>query len=136
MTSSPPQSFEPLPSSTEGFIDHNGPYYWRRDEGSVPEYGFQSDSRHANPNGFLHGGAVLSFLDTILGFAVFKETQRKCATVTLDSRFVGNVAPGEWITGRTVVKRLTRTFAFVDGEALAGEKLLVTTAAVFRIFDA
>jgi len=33
------------------------------------------------------------------------------------------------------VKKVTRTFAFVDAEAFAGDRLLVTAAAVFRVFD-
>jgi len=130
----PPEGFALLPLR-QGFIDYNGPYYWRRDEHGVTEYGFQSDLRHANPYGFLHGGAILGFLDTILGSAVFAVTKRKCATVSLDSRFVGNVAPGPWITGRPTIKKVTRTFAFADAEAFADDKLLVTAAAVFRVFE-
>ena len=33
------------------------------------------------------------------------------------------------------MKKVTRSFAFVDAEAFAGDKLLVTAAAVFRIFE-
>ena len=134
MTASPPDGFNLLPLS-QGFIDHNGPYYWRKDEGGAAEYGFQSDARHGNPYGFLHGGAVLGFLDTILGSTLFAVTKKRCATVSLDSRFVSGTAPGPWITGRASVKKVTRTFAFVDAEAFAGDKLLVTAAAVFRVFD-
>lgn len=83
----------------------------------------------------LHGGAVLGFLDTILGHAVVKGAQRPCATISLDSRFIATAAPGEWIGGRTTVRKLTRSFAFVDAEALAGDRLLVTATAVFRIFE-
>ncbi|MCC8964826.1 PaaI family thioesterase [Bradyrhizobium sp. Pear76] len=133
MTASPPEGFKLLPNRP-GFIDHNGPYYWRESEAG-PEWGFQSDERHGNPYGYIHGGAILGFLDTALGSAVFVATKRKCATVSLDSRFVSGTAPGSWIIGRTIVKKITRTFAFVDGEAFAGDKLLVTAAAVFRVFD-
>ncbi|MFB9264567.1 PaaI family thioesterase [Bradyrhizobium erythrophlei] len=134
MTASPPEGFKLLPPQP-GFIDHNGPYYWRESDAGTPEWGFQSDARHGNPYGYLHGGAILGFLDTLLGSAVFAATKRKSATVSLDSRFVSGTAPGGWITGRTTVKKITRTFAFVDAEAYAGDKLLVTAAAVFRVFD-
>jgi hypothetical protein len=76
---------------------------------------------------------VLGFLDTILGSTLFAVTRKRCATVSLDSRFVSGVAAGPWITGRATVKKVTRTFAFVDAEAFAGDKLLVTTAAVPRV---
>jgi acyl-coenzyme A thioesterase PaaI-like protein len=82
----------------------------------------------------LHGGAVLTFLDTILGQAVVREARRPCATISLDSRFIATAAPGAWIGGRATIRKLTRSFAFVDGEAFAGDKLLVTATAIFRVF--
>lgn len=133
MTPIAPAGFQPL--ALEGFIGHNGPYYWRQDAAGEFEFGFHSDARHGNPNGVLHGGAVLAFLDTILGHAVVRVAQRRCATVSLDSRFIAAVAPGAWIGGRATIRKLTRSFAFVDADAYADDKLLVTATAVFRIFE-
>ncbi len=134
MTDQPPPGFQPF-EIRDGFIGHNGPYFWRQVSDGVFEFGFQTDARHGNPNGVLHGGAVLTFLDTILGHAVVREAGRPCATVSLDSRFIATAPPGAWVRGRTVMKKLTRTFAFVDAEAFAGDKLLVTATAIFRIFE-
>jgi acyl-coenzyme A thioesterase PaaI-like protein len=134
MTVSVPEGFQPLPVS-EGFIGHNGPYFWRKNAAGAFEFGFLTDARHGNPNGVLHGGAVLGFLDTILGYAVAHAAQRRCATVSLDSRFIAAVAPGAWVDGRTTMRKVTRSFAFVDAEAFAGDKLLATAAAVFRVFE-
>ena len=84
MTDLPPAGFQPF-GVTDGFIGLSGPYYWREDLAGQPEFGFQTDARHGNPNGVLHGGAVLTFLDTILGHAVVRGAQRPCATISLDS---------------------------------------------------
>ncbi|MDE2377690.1 PaaI family thioesterase [Bradyrhizobium sp.] len=134
MTDQPPPDFQPF-GITDGFIGHNGPYFWRQNPEGGFEFGFQTDDRHGNPNGVLHGGAVLTFLDTILGHAVVHEAKRPCATVSLDSRFIATVPPGAWVGGRATMKKLTRTFAFVDAEAFCGDKLLVTATAIFRIFE-
>ena len=134
MTASPPDGFQQF-WVTNGFIGHNGPYYWRKDEAGLFEFGFQTDERHGNPNGVLHGGSILGFLDTILGHAVVTGAGKKCATVSLDSRFISTAAPGAWIGGRTALRKLTRSFAFVDAEAFEGDKLLVTATAIFRVFD-
>jgi uncharacterized protein (TIGR00369 family) len=134
MSGSVPAGFQPI-APVEGFIGHNGPYYWRQDGAGRLEFGFQSDARHLNPHGVLHGGAILGFLDTILGFAVVHETRKRCATITLDSRFMAAVPAGPWISGRATVKGLTRSLAFVDAEATAEATLLVTASAVFRVFD-
>jgi acyl-coenzyme A thioesterase PaaI-like protein len=135
MSGSIPEGFALL-TPTEGFIGHNGPYYWRKDAAGQLEFGFLSDERHLNPNGVVHGGAILGFLDTILGYVVVHETRRRCATITLDSRFVAAVPAPRWISGRAIVKGLTRSLAFVDSEATADGTLLVTATAVFRVFDA
>jgi acyl-coenzyme A thioesterase PaaI-like protein len=135
MTTNPPDGFQPF-AVQDGYIGHNGPYYWRQTADGQPEFGFLSDERHGNPNGVLHGGALLAFLDTILGYAVVLAAQRRCATVSLDSRFLGTIPPGGWITGRTTMRKLSRSLAFIDAEALADDKPLVTMSAVFRIFEA
>ena len=128
-------AFTPFAESG-GFIAHNGPYYWGREASGELVYGFQSDARHGNPNGVLHGGAVTAFVDTLLGHAVVTQTARLCATVALTVQFVAGVPAGGWVTGRARVRKLTRTMAFLDAEASAGDDLLLLTAtAIFRLFD-
>jgi acyl-coenzyme A thioesterase PaaI-like protein len=134
MSDSTPEGFRPIVIA-EGFIGHNGPYYWRRGNDGRFEFGFQSDARHGNPNGVLHGGAVLGFLDTILGHAVVVETKRRCATISLDARFVAAASPGSWLSGRAIIRKLTRGLAFVDGEAAVQNTLIVTATSIFRVFD-
>lgn len=130
----PPDGFKPL-RIEGGYIPLNGPYFYRRDGEGRLEFGFQSDQRHGNPNGFMHGGAILGFLDTILGHAIVRETRRTCATISLDSQFMASIAPGPWILGRVRIKRVTRTLAFVDGDAAAGDTVLVSATGVFRLFE-
>jgi acyl-coenzyme A thioesterase PaaI-like protein len=119
----------------DGFMANNGPYYLRR----IPEggyaYGFQSDARHRNPNNVLHGGAIIGFLDTIMGHFAAASTKRPTATIGFDTRFLASTQPGPWIEGRTIMRRMTRTLAFVDGEAIADGKLLVTASGIFRVFE-
>jgi uncharacterized protein (TIGR00369 family) len=134
MTASPPDGFQLFP--VDGFIANQGPYYFRDDAATgAREFRFLSDQRHANPNGVLHGGATVGFLDTMLGNAVWRQTGRNCATISMESRFVASAKPGVWITGRTTIKRIARTIAFADAEAFAGDTLLVTVAAVFKVFE-
>lgn len=122
-------------AGSDGFIGHNGPYFWGREPSGDFVYGFQSDARHGNPNGVLHGGAVVAFVDTFLGHAVVSRTSRPCATVSLNTQFVGSVPAGHWISGRARMRKLTRTMAFLDAEASAGDKLLLTATSIFKLFD-
>jgi acyl-coenzyme A thioesterase PaaI-like protein len=120
----------------DGFMGTNGPYYLRRLEEGGYVYGFQSDARHRNPNDVLHGGAVLGFLDTIMGHFAASSAKRPTATIGFDSRFLASARPGGWIEGRVTMRRLTRTLAFVDGEASSNGTLLVTATGIFKVFEA
>lgn len=131
-----PSHLEFKPFAHDGFIAHNGPFYWARESADEVVYGFQSDERHGNPNGVLHGAALTAFVDTFLGHAVVERTGQLCATVTININFVAGAPVGGWVSGRARLRKLTRTMAFLDAEACAGDKLLVTATAIFRVFDA
>jgi acyl-coenzyme A thioesterase PaaI-like protein len=120
----------------DGFMGNNGPYFLRRlDEGGYT-YAFQTDERHGNPNGVLHGGAILGFLDSIMGHFASSAAKHPTATIGFDTRFLTSAKPGAWIEGRVNMRRLTRTLAFVDGEAISDGALLVTASGIFRVFEA
>lgn len=118
----------------EGFIGLAGPYYWRPTPAGGVEYGFGAELRHGNPNGVLHGGSITTFMDTVLGYEVIRVTGRRCATIALNTQFLAGGRAGDWITGRIAMRRLTGSMAFIDGEVLAGETLVATTTAIFRLF--
>lgn len=128
-----PDGFQPL-QEAGGYIGLSGPFFWRREENGRYAYGFPSDDRHGNPNGVLHGAAILTFIDTVLGHAVATATDRKCATVALNSQFLSGVPTGSWVSGRADIRKLTKSLAFLDAEASVGEVLLLTATAIFRVF--
>ncbi len=128
-----PEGYVALAES-EGYIGLSGPFFWHRGEDGRHTYGFLSDGRHGNPHGVLHGAAILTFIDTILGHAVVTATGRKCATISLTTQFVSGVPTGGWVSGHADIRRLTKTLAFLDAEASAGDSLLLTATAIFRVF--
>ena len=138
MTATPPDAIPPgfkLMLPNDGFMANNGPYYLRRLPEGGYAYGFHSDERHKNPNNVLHGGAIIGFLDTIMGHFAAASAKRLTATIGFDTRFIASAAPGAWIEGRVSMRRLARTLAFIDGEALADGKLLVTATGIFKVFE-
>jgi acyl-coenzyme A thioesterase PaaI-like protein len=138
MSTTPPNVIPPgykLMLPNDGFMANNGPYYLRRIAESGYEYGFPSDDRHRNPNNVLHGGAVIGFLDTIMGHFAASSAKRPTATVGFDCRFLAGAPPGSWIEGRVIMRRMTRTLAFVDGEASTNDTLLVTASGIFKAFE-
>ena len=130
----PPPGFK-LMLPNDGFMANNGPYYLQRLPDDGYAYRFHSDDRHRNPNNVLHGGAVIGFLDTIMGHFAAALAKRPTATIGFDTRFLASTQPGAWIEGRVIMRRMTRTLAFVDGEAVADGKLLVTASGIFKMFE-
>lgn len=128
-----PDGFEPMGFTKEGLIGLLGPYYWRQDGESLV-YGFQSDGRHGNPNGVIHGGALTAFADTLTGHLIEHSCGRKCATIALDSRFVAAGKVGAWVEGRARLRKLTKTLAFLDVDLEADGELILTALCVYRVF--
>ena len=133
IVSNVPPGYNMLPE-LNGYAAHSGPYFWSKDADGGLSYGFQSDERHGNPNGVLHGGAIVTFVDTALGHTVLTATGRRCTTVALDNQFVTAIPSGSWIEARVRVRKLSKTLAFLDAEATSAETLLLTATAIFRMF--
>ncbi|WP_372810745.1 PaaI family thioesterase, partial [Litorivivens sp.] len=58
------------------------------------QYALQVDERHANAQGMLHGGVLMSFLDHGMSLIIWEATDRAfCSTVHLDSHFLAAVRP-------------------------------------------
>ena len=129
-----PVDFQPMAFAKDGLIGLLGPYYWRL-EGETHVYGFQSDARHGNPNGVIHGGALTAFADTLTGHLIEHACGRKCATIALDSRFVAAGKVGAWVEGRARLRKLTNSLAFLDVDLTAEGELIVTTQCVYRVFS-
>lgn len=128
-----PDGFAQMAFSKEGLIGLLGPYYWRQEADRIV-YGFQSDMRHCNPNGVIHGGALTAFADTLTGHLIERACGRKCATIALDSRFLAAGKVGAWVEGRGRLRKLARTLAFLDVDLEASGELIMTAQCVYRVF--
>ncbi|MCP5366006.1 MAG: PaaI family thioesterase [Hyphomicrobiales bacterium] len=137
-----PEGFIPFPPRS-GFVDQSGPYYFHAGadpflarDGAPVTFGFLTDQRHVNPAGMVHGGALLTFADTVMGATVFHTVGRNCATITLNSEFVSAALPGRWIEAKVTLTRITRTLAFVKSELRSGEHILLNASGVWKVFEA
>ena len=119
-------------STTRGpFTTHNGPVYHKPDDPLVR--GFRALPRHANGFGIVHGGWLMAFTDGVLGSAVWQATKARSVTLRMNSDFIGMVRVGEWVEGRGLVTRATRSLAFARAELTAGGKVVLTAEGVFKL---
>lgn len=113
-----------------------GPYVRRRTaKGYV--YGFQTDDRHANINGIIHGGMLVTFADQALGSTVYESLgKRRGVTAQLNCMFVGAVKPGEFLECDAEVIRITRSLVFIRGIVRVGDRQVLAADGVWKILGA
>lgn len=118
------------------FSSHNGPYFHRPIEGDRVEFALFILSRHTNGLGVLHGGMLASFLDGLLGGAVFKAVGRTGMTIHLSVDFLRMARRGEWLQGEARMTRATRDVAFAEGRAMVGVREVGRASGVFKLMGA
>lgn len=110
---------------------------WIKHEGDEIRVALVPESTAINENiGTLHGGALLTFADIALGYAVAaKLGHANFATVQLQYQFAGAGRVGELIVCTSELVRKTSQLAFVRGLMTAGERTLGAADAIFAILD-
>lgn len=100
------------------------------------------DETYANPgmNGTLHGGIVVSVLDSVMGFtlmaALGKTESRKVGpTISLTTNFVSAATEGFEAVGEIV--RIGASTAVIDGKLIGREsdRVIATGQGVWRVYD-
>lgn len=133
---------EVIPTPPEGFVrsegrgaysGHNGPYFHRAQQGELTEHAFFALPRHANGLGLVHGGMLTSFLDGLMGAAVFRSARRPGVTIHLSVDFLHMARLGEWVMGEAHVTRATKDVAFVEGRVHVGGRDVVRGSGLFKL---
>lgn len=117
----------------DGFVGHVGPFV-RKQDGEGLRFGFPTFSKHANHNGVLQGGALVTFADRALGFTVRHTTgATRTATVQLNVQFLDSVSIGEFVESRPVVSRATKQIVFMNTTLMAGKREIAIVQGIWKI---
>ena len=92
---------------------------------------------HLNPNGVVHGGALFTLVDTVMGASLMQRLDEGdiCATLQISMNFLRPVVGGLVECEAKVVNK-GRRFANVRGELYVEEKLVGTADGNFAIMQA
>jgi acyl-coenzyme A thioesterase PaaI-like protein len=136
MTRSPiPEGYRPFIADGT-FPEIIGPLYFKR-EGDDYSYGFLAKKTHANGNGVIHGGMLMSFLDEALGQIVWRLIGKKrCATISLNCDFVASSKPGDWIDLKADLSRKGQAVIFIRGELLVNGRRIMTADGLWKVIGA
>ena len=97
------------------FESLTGPYYFRTGEDGAMRGAFVPEERHLNGGGMVHGGALMTFADAMLGALVYSQLDDQYSvTVTFNSEFLGPGAATRPIYASGRVIRETGSMVFVQ----------------------
>jgi len=103
-------------------------------DGSVT-YALPTDARHDNSNGVIHGGLLMTFADSVLGYCAWTACAPGswCVTVSQSSSFLRAGRVGDLIEVTPVVTRATRTMIFTRGEFLVRGEPIFQAASIWKV---
>jgi uncharacterized protein (TIGR00369 family) len=96
------------------------------------EMSVNTESRHGNPLGLIHGGLVSTLADAAMANAV-RTTGKKGVTVHCDINFLAAAPVGQEMIGRGQVDRAGAKIVFTSGEVVCGDKVVATCQATFYV---
>lgn len=117
----------------DGFIGHVGGL-WHRDEGENRQVAFIARDYHANRNGVVHGGMLMTFVDRALGrTARMVAGATRGATISLTHQFLAPVRIGDVVEMTPQVLKVTARMVFMAGTAHVADTPVISAQGVFRI---
>ncbi len=124
-----------LQTAKEVFSHHAGPFYFRA-EGPTPGIAFYSEPRHANIQGVLHGGILLTLADmSLFDIARRKFGRIRGFTLTLNSEFVNPGRIGVFIEASGEVTGGGKSIIFARGLVASEGETLMTYSGSLRRFE-
>ena len=117
----------------DGFITLVGGL-WRRQHGEGLEFGFIAGQDHANRNGMVHGGMLMTFVDRAFGMSSrLASGAPRAATISLNHQFMAPMQIGEFARVVPNVVKLTTRMAFVEGTVMRDDTALMGAQGVWRL---
>lgn len=118
---------------SEGLIAYLGGL-WRRDSHDASEFGLLPSPQHANRNGVVHGGMLMTFVDRAFGMtARLTSGAPRGATVSLSHQFVAPLQIGSFATLTPKIVKLTARTAFVEGTVYSRDEPILQAHGVWRL---
>jgi len=110
---------------------------WARRMGEHWAYGLLTSGEHANPQGVVHGGVLMTFADHTLSLYAWEAAQRApCTTIQLNTHFLDAVQPGQFMVMQGEVTRRTRALVFTRGMIRVDDRDVAVVDGIWRILQA
>ena len=138
-----PEGFEPHDIAARwgvddapDFVMHSGPIYVRED-GSMPQLGFEVLPHMCNPGGVCHGGLLMTVLDNAFVFILHATLKQPVylPSISCNFDFLAPAHLGEWVETSGSCTKYTKRTGFVSGALLGPDGPVVQASGIFRITE-
>jgi acyl-coenzyme A thioesterase PaaI-like protein len=131
-----PEPVEWKPRAMKGVPAGLGELHTRRTEQGW-RYAVQLDKSHANAQGFVHGGVLMTFMDHAMALLIWEATDRAMtSTVHLDSHFLASVKPPAFVECDGQILRRGKNLIFARGVLKVEGKDVFEATGVWSILSA
>ncbi|WP_052182560.1 PaaI family thioesterase [Rhizobium sp. YS-1r] len=123
------------------FSEMIGPFWQKYEDGQFL-LGLLCTPNMLNNAGVMHGGCLATFGDQAIGSTLFETLSRaqgpdappvRSVTVQLNVQFLAAVRPSDFVIGRCLITRQTRTLVFLHGLAEVDGEAVASLQAVFKL---
>ncbi|MCP1337038.1 PaaI family thioesterase [Futiania mangrovi] len=116
-----------------GLWESLGPLLAKR-EGTGWIYGVQSDSRHANPLGLVHGGTLMALLDHTATLVAYHQLDRQTAvTVQQDTRFMVPARAGDFLVADATLRQRSGSLLFLESRIAIDGRLVADASIIMKL---
>lgn len=107
---------------------------WTRREEDGWRYAVQLDESHANAQGFIHGGVLMTFLDHAMSLLIWEAAGRAMtSTIHLDSHFLSAIRPPAFVELDAEILKQGRATVFARGVLRVDDKAVMEATGVWSI---
>lgn len=137
-TIKPPKPGYTLMNPGDPYLTHIGPLWVKIGEDAATLL-LRAEHCHTNANGTVHGGVLMALMDVALALSLDPTLKREdpssqahAITMQLSCSMIGAGALGDLLVAQGMLDRATRTMGFASGRITAGDRLLMTSTALFK----
>jgi uncharacterized protein (TIGR00369 family) len=125
-----------LQSFPDTFSAHAGPFYFRDHKEKEPGVGFYAEPHHANANGVVHGGVLLTLADMSLWDICRRVAgPLRAVTVTVNAEFIGPGQVGKFIMATGEPTKIGKSLLFARGMILCDGEPLMNFSGTLKRFN-
>lgn len=127
-----PNGWKPVKAA--GFMELIGPLLRSTSLDDKNTFGLQTNDRHKNHIGLVHGGVLTSLLDHVLAIVAWNALDRQpTVTVQMDTKFLGAARSGDFLEVRATVRHATHSLMFIDAEISCATSPIASATAIMKI---